>query len=130
MPQIANVTLNNGVADITYSVSMTKGDNHQGAWRNIAISPAVCQPQLSISYSLSDSRRTARMKVTNPVNGLDATGRATKVGLVEVDIQLRADLLATEAEIAAVLRTAAKALTNDAGNTVIAPVFYKGEALY
>lgn len=130
MPQIANVTLNNGTADVAYSVSMTKGANHQGAWRNIAVSPAICQPQLSISYALGDSRRTARMKVTNPVIGQDATGRANKVGLVEVDVQLRADLLATDAEIAAALRTAAKALTNDAANTVIAPVFYKGEALY
>lgn len=130
MPQIANVTLNNGTADVAYSVSLTKGTSHQGAWRNIAVSPAICQPQLSVSYALGDSRRSARMKVTNPVLGQDATGRANKVGLVEVDIQLRADLIATDAEIAAVLRTAAKALTNDAGNTVIAPVFYKGEALY
>lgn len=130
MPQIANVTLNNGTADVAYSVSMTKGASHQGAWRNIAVSPAICQPQLSISYALGDSRRTARLKVSNPINGVDTTGRATKVGLVEVDVQLRADLNATDAEIAAVLRLAAKALTNDAGNTVIAPVFYKGEALY
>ena len=130
MPQIANVVLNNGTADKTFSVSLTKGQSHNASWRDVTVSPAICQPQMSVSYGITDTRRNVRLKVSNPVLGVDTTGRSTKVGLVEVDIQLRADLNATEAEIAAVLRTAANAITNSAGNTVIAPVFYKGEALY
>lgn len=128
MPQVANLVLNNGIAARTYSVSMSRGSNHDAAFRDLTVTPANCQPVVTVSYSMSDTRRVVREKVSHPVIGVDATSRSVKVGIVEVDIQLRADLVATEAEIAAALNVAMNSLAST--NAVLGPVWYKGETLY
>lgn len=128
MPSIANVVLNNGTAARTYSVSMSKGSSHDAAFRDLTVSPANCQPTITMSYNMTDTRRTVREKVSHPVVGVDSSTRTVKVGLVEVDIQLRADLVATEAEIAAALNVAMNSLLST--HPVLGPVWYKGETLY
>lgn len=128
MPNLANLSLNNGTAARTYSVSMSRGTNHDAAFRDLTVTPANCQPAVTVAYTMTDTRRTVREKVSHPVIGVDASSRSVKVGLVEVDIQLRADLVATEAEIAAALNVAMNSLLPT--NPVLGPVWYKGETLY
>lgn len=128
MPQIANIVLNNGTADRTFSVSQSKGSAHDAAFRDLTVTPAACQPVLTISYNISEVRRSVREKISVPILGVDASGRSVQVDMVEVDIQLRAGLKATEAEVSAALKMAAASLVST--NTVLGPVWYKGETLY
>lgn len=128
MPQIANIILNNGTADRTFSVSQSKGSAHDAAFRDLTVTPAACQPIITVSYGISDVRRTVREKISIPVLGVDASGRSVQVDVVEVDIQLRAGLKATEAEVSGALKLGASSLVST--NSVLGPVWYKGETLY
>ena len=128
MPAIAPLVLNNGTADVTYAVSMTKGTGHDVAFKSLAVSPAAVQPVITVKASATDMRRTFREKLTFPCSGTDAMGRQVKVGVVEVDISLRADLVATDAEVKVALATAAASLAST--NPVLGNCWYKGEALY
>lgn len=128
MPAIAPLVLSNGTANVTYSVSTTKGVGHDVAFKSLAVSPAAVQPVITVKAAATDVRRTFREKLTFPCIGVDAMGRQNKVGVVEVDISLRADLVATEAEINVALATARASL--DSTNSVLGNCWYKGEALY
>lgn len=128
MPQVNALVLNNGTADKTYSPSATKGVNHDQGFRDLTVAVAQCQPQITFAVTMTDTRRTVREKVTRPIIGTGVDGRSSKVGVVEVDIQLRADLAATEAEIKEVLVTAMNSLAPT--NVNISPVWYKGESFW
>lgn len=128
MPSIAPLVLSNGTANVTYAVSTSRGQGHDVAFKSLAVSPAVVQPVITVKASATDVRRTFREKLTFPCIGVDALGRQNKVGIVEVDISLRADLVATEAEVKVALATALASL--DSTNPVLGNCWYKGEALY
>lgn len=128
MPTIAPLVLNNGTAAKTYSVSFAKGEGYDVAFRDLSVTVPSCQPSVTVKATTTDVRRTHREKVTFPVAGVDSLGRTTKVGVVEVDIQLRADLVATESEVKAALATALNSLASD--QAVLGNWWYKGEALY
>lgn len=128
MPQVNALVLNNGTADKTYSPSATKGVNHDQGFRDLSVPVAQCQPVITFAVTVSDTRRSVREKVTRPIIGTGVDGRSAKVGIVEVDIQLRADLVATEAEIKEALVTAMNSLSPTNAN--VAPVWFKGESFW
>lgn len=128
MPQVAVITLNNGVADKVFTPAATKGASHDQGFRDLTVSPAICQPQITIATTITDTRFSVREKITRPLVGTDASARKIRVGTVEVDISLRADLAATETEISEALHLAMESLKPTA--PVTGAVFYKGESLW
>lgn len=128
MPQVAIITLNNGTADKVFTPAATKGASHDQGFRDLSVSPAVCQPQITLSTAISETRYSVREKITRPLVGVDSVSRKTKIGVVEVDISLRADLGATETEISEALHLAMESLKPTA--PVTGAVFYKGESLW
>lgn len=128
MPAIVPLVLNNGTADKTYAVSYAKGEGYDVAFRDLAVTTPACQPVITVKGTSTDTRRNHREKLTFPCVGVDSNGRQTRVGIVEVDIQLRADLVATEAEVKAALATALNSLA--VNQAVLGNWWYKGEALY
>lgn len=128
MPAIVPLVLNNGTADKSYSVSFAKGEGFDYAFRDLTVTAPACQPVITVKGTSTDTRRNHREKLTFPCVGVDSNGRQVKVGMVEVDIQLRADLIATEAEVKVALATALNSLS--ATQAVLGNWWYKGEALY